>query len=374
MARKGENIYKRKDGRWEGRYIVGRKPNGQAKYASVYGKGYLEVKEKLDKRKGDRFRSLPSCQLTVKLMLEMWLSMRVTDIKESSYQRYITLIEKHILPYLGKIRIQSLTAEILTDYIKTLRKNGRLDGKGGLAEKTVSDVFAILKSALKQVGRKYAVDGSLFDVKAPTVRTKRVETLGDWECEVLSRSILQNPDLSGAAYLLALNSGLRLGEICGLRWSDISYPERTLTVNRTVLRLKNGLRTQLTVQTPKTEASLRTIPLTAEILSFLAKLRNNAPEDAFILTGRRMQPMEPRTLQYRFQAALKSNGLKRHTFHALRHTFATRAIERGIDAKTVSELLGHSNVSITLQLYVHPTMLHKRKSVEVVSSILPMAV
>lgn len=374
MARKGENIYKRKDGRWEGRYIVGRKPNGQAKYASVYGKGYLEVKEKLDKRKGDRFRSLPSCRLTVKLMLEMWLSMRVTDIKESSYQRYITLIEKHILPYLGKIRIQSLTAETLTEYVKTLRKNGRLDGKGGLAEKTVSDVFAILKSALKQVGRKYAVDGSLFDVKAPTVRTKRVETLGDWECEVLSRSILQNPDLSGAAYLLALNSGLRLGEICGMRWSDISYPDRTLIVNRTVLRLKNGLRTQLTVQTPKTEASLRTIPLTAEILSFLAKLRNNAPEDAFILTGRRMQPMEPRTLQYRFQAALKSNGLKRHTFHALRHTFATRAIERGIDAKTVSELLGHSNVSITLQLYVHPTMLHKRKSVEVVSSILPMAV
>ena len=181
MARKGENIYKRKDGRWEGRYIVGRKPNGQAKYASVYGKGYLEVKEKLDKRKGDRFRALPSCQLTVKLMLEMWLSLRMTDIKESSYQRYKVVIEKHILPYLGKIRIQNLTAEILSDYIKELMKTGRLDGKGGLAEKTVNDIVSILKSALKQVGRKYAVDGSLFDVKAPTVRAKRVETLGDWE-------------------------------------------------------------------------------------------------------------------------------------------------------------------------------------------------
>ena len=373
MARKGENIYKRKDGRWEGRYIVGRKPNGQAKYASVYGKGYLEVKEKLDKRKGDRFRALPSCQLTVKFMLEMWLSLRLTDIKESTRQRYITLIEQHILPYLGKIRIQNLTAEILADYIKELMKTGRLDGKGGLAEKTVTDIVSILKSALKQVGRKYAVDGSLFEVKAPAVRAKRVETLGDWECEVLSRSILRNPDHSGAAYLLALNLGLRLGEICGLRWSDVSFEEMTLTVNRTVLRLKNGLRTQLTVQTPKTETSTRTIPLTAEILSLLAKLRDNAPDEAFILTGSRSLPMEPRTLQYRFQAFLKANGLKRHTFHALRHTFSTRAIERGIDAKTLSELLGHRSVKTTLQLYVHPTMPHKRKIVEAVSSLLPMA-
>ena len=373
MARKGENIYKRKDGRWEGRYIVGRKPNGQAKYASVYGKGYLDVKEKLDKRKGDRFRALPSCQLTVKLMLEMWLSLRLTDIKESSYQRYKVVIEKHILPYLGKIRIQNLTAEILSDYLKELMKTGRLDGKGGLAEKTVNDIVSILKSALKQVGRKYAVDGSLFDVKTPAVRTKRVETLGDWECEVFSRSVLQNPDLSGAAYLLALNFGLRLGEFCGLRWSDVSFQEKTLTVSRTVLRLKNGLRTELTVQTPKTETSMRTIPLTAEFLSLLAKLRDKAPDEAYILTGRRTLPMEPRTLQYRFQAFLQANGLKRHTFHALRHTFSTRAIERGIDAKTLSELLGHRNVKTTLQLYVHPTMPHKRKIVEAVSSILPMA-
>ena len=374
MARKGENIYKRKDGRWEGRYIVGRRENGKARYASIYGKGYLEVKEKLDKRKGDRFKSMPSCQLTVKIILDMWLSLRLTDIKESTYQRYVTLIQLHILPYLGKIRINCLTAEILTDYIKKLLKSGRIDGRGGLAEKTVNDVVSILKSALKQVGRKYAVDGSLFDVRMPVIRKRRVETLGDWECEALSRSILAKPDLNGAAYLLALNYGLRLGEICGLKWSDISFAERTLTVNRTVLRLKNGMRTQLTVQTPKTETSARTIPLTVEMLMLLNKLRNSAPEDAYLLTGKRMLPMEPRTLQYRFKSFLKSLGLKDHHFHALRHTFATRSIEKGFDAKTLSEMLGHRNVKTTLQLYVHPTMLHKRKIVEAVSSILPMAV
>ena len=374
MARKGTNIYKRKDGRWEGRCIIGRKPDGKARYAYVYGKGYTEVKEKLDKRKGEQFRALPRCQLTVRLILEVWMSLRLTDIKESTYQRYTLLIQKHILPYLGNIRINSLTAETLSEYIKNLMKKGRLDRQGGLAEKTVNDVVSILKSALKLAARKYAVDINLFDVKAPTVRQKRVETLGDLECEVLTRRVLGNPDLSGAAYLLALNSGLRLGEICGLRWSDISFAERTLTVSRTVLRLKCGMRTQLTVQTPKTESSERVVPLTAGFLTVLRKLRNDAPDEAYILTGRRAQPMEPRTLQYRFQAFLKASDLKRHTFHALRHTFATRAIEKGIDAKTLSELLGHQNVKTTLQLYVHPTMVHKRRIVEAVSSILPVAV
>ena len=373
MARKGENIYKRKDGRWEGRYIVGRKPNGQARYASVYGKGYQETKEKLEKRKGDRFRALPRCQLTVKLMLEIWLPQRMADIKESTYQRYTLLIQMHILPYLGNVRINCLTAETLLTYIKELQKSGRLDGRGGLSPKTVNDVVCVLKSALKLVGRKYAVNGELFEVKAPSVHAKRVETLGARECAALSQSIQAKPDLNGAAYLLALNTGLRLGEVCGLKWSDISFGEQTLTVNRTVLRLKAGMRTQLTVQTPKTETSVREIPLTAPMLSFLARLRNGAAEDAYILTGKRV-PMEPRTLQYRFQAFLRDQGMKRHHFHSLRHTFATRSIEKGVDAKTLSEMLGHRSVKTTLQLYVHPTMLHKRRIAEAVSSFLPVAV
>jgi len=374
VSRKGENIYKRKDGRWEGRYIIGRKPNGQARYASVYGRGYQETKEKLEKRKGDRFRSLPRCQLTVKLMLDLWLSQRASDIKESTYQRYTFLIQMHILPYLGKVRINCLTAETLSTYIKQLQKSGRLDRRGGLSPKTINDVVCVLKSALKLVGRKYAVSGDLFDVKAPAVRAKKVETLGDRECELLTQSVLTKPDLNGAAYLLALNTGLRLGEVCGLKWADISFRESTLTVNRTVLRLKNGTRTQLTVQTPKTENSVREIPLTAQMIAFLSRLRNGASEESYVLTGRRT-PMEPRTLQYRFQAFMKNHGMKgRHHFHSLRHTFATRSIERGVDAKTLSEMLGHRNVRTTLQLYVHPTLRHKRQIAEAVSSFLPMAV
>lgn len=374
MARKGENIYKRKDGRWEGRYIVGRKPSGQARYSSVYARSYQEVKEKLAKRKGDRLRSMPSCQLTVRYALEAWLSLRLPDIKESTHQRYVLLIQMHIHPYLGDIRISNLTAEMLSGYIQSLLKNGRLNKPGGLAKKTVNDIVSVLKSALKLAARKYAVDPGLFDVKAPTVQQKPVETLEEWECELLSRSVLRNPTLSGAAYLVSLNTGLRLGELCGLRWVDLSGVERILAVNRTVLRLKNGSQTELTVQPPKTAASRRKLPITARLLSLLVMLRNGAPDDAYILSGSRMRPMEPRTLQYRFKAYLKANGLKHHTIHALRHTFATRSIERGVDPKTLSEILGHKNVKTTLQLYVHPTMQYKRQAMEAVSSILPMVV
>lgn len=373
MAKRGENIYKRKDGRWEGRYIIGRKPSGQARYASVYGKSYRDVKELLDQKKGERFRSLPSCGLTMRVLLENWLSLRATEVKASSFQRYETLIEKHILTRLGGIRVNCLTTEVLVSFIKDLQENGRLDGGGGLSDKTISDIMCILRSAIRLAARKYAIrDETLFDVKAPTARQKRVETLGELECEALTRYVLEEPDLFGAAYLLALGFGLRLGEICGLKWSDINFQEKELAVKRTVLRVKCGRYTQLTVQTPKTETSARVIPLTAEILKLLSEVRNTHSDETYILTGSKIRPQDPRTLQYRFHRFLQLHGLRDHNFHTLRHTFATRSIEKGFDAKTLSEILGHKNVKTTLQLYVHPTMTNKRKIVEAISP-LPVA-
>lgn len=373
MAKRGENIYKRKDGRWEGRYIIGRKPTGQTRYASVYGKSYRDVKEKLDRKKGDRLRSLPACSMTVRVIMEMWLSLRSADVKESSYQRYKMLIDKHILPRLGGIRLSSLTVNILSDFITTLLKRGRTDGHGGLSVKTVSDILCVFRSALRMAGKKYAVDASLFDVKTPSPRAKPIGTFSEEECAVLTRLVMDAPDLSGAAYLLGLNCGLRIGEVCGLKWDDIDFEKRELAVNRTVLRIKNGTRTEVVVQTPKTESSVRVIPLTAEMLLFLSRLKNTRSRDAYILSGC-SRPLEPRALQYRFRVFLKRSGLKYRNYHTLRHTFATRSIGKGFDAKTLSELLGHKDVKTTLQLYMHPTMLDKRQVVEAVSSMLPMVV
>lgn len=371
MARKGENIYKRKDGRWEGRYIIGRKSNGQARYASVYGRSYREVKDDLERKKGERFRNLPNCSLTVKALLELWLSLRSTEIKASSYQHYQTLILGQIVPRLGSIRVSDLTAETISGFIRELMDHGRLDGKGGLSGSTISGIVCILRSAIRLAGKKYAVrDTSLFDVKGPKLQQVRTGTLSGSECEALAHCVMAEPDLSGAAYLLALGFGLRLGELCGLKWSDIHFAEKELTVNRTVLRVKTGNRTQLVEQDPKTENAVRVIPLTAEMLALLSRLRGSTGDDAFLLTGKK-KPMEPRTLQKRFQRFMAEHGLRRVHLHTLRHTFATRSIERGFDAKTVSELLGHKSVKTTLQLYVHPSMQHKREIVETVSVLLP---
>ena len=372
MARKGENIYKRKDGRWEGRYIAGRRTDGRARYVSVYGKSYLEVKKVLEVRMGARQRGLPQCSLTVKELLELWLSLRMTTIKESSYQRYLLLIKKHILPILGGMQVKNLTANTLSGFIRELTTSRRLDGKGGLSPKMTGDVVCVLKSALRFAGRRYAiVDPELLEVKAPTITRKTPETLSDRECEILSRSVMAAPDLNGAAYLLALNTGLRLGKLCGLKWEDISFPEQSLTVRRTTLRIKDGTGTELVTQDPKTESSERIVPLPHHLLRFLAGFRQAAPDCAYIFTGTD-KPMEPRTLQYRFKSFLKGLGLRDCHVHTLRHTFATRFIEAGYDAKTLSEILGHKNVKTTLQLYVHPSMQRKREAVEAISTLLPM--
>lgn len=368
MSKKGENIYKRKDGRWEGRYISGRKPDGSAKHTSIYGKSYREVKALLEKRKGDKPWSASPSTLTVKNLMNAWLAMRVTMVKESSYQRYETLINCHILPLLGGIRVNCLSVEIMADFILKLQKEGRLDGHGGLSEKSVCDILCVLRSALRLAGRNYAVNTeALFDVKAPVARQTRVETLGNAEYEALTRSILADPDIYGVAYLLALNLGLRIGEICGLKWSDIDFTESLLYVNRTAIRIRSGTHTRLTVQTPKTESASREIPIPGELLALLLQLKTTRSPDVFILTGSKTIPQEPRTLHARFKRYLKEHGMRSMRFHALRHTFATRCIERGYDAKTLSELLGHKNVKTTLQLYVHPSLLHKREVVEAVA-------
>lgn len=368
MARKGENIYKRSDGRWEGRYIRGRKPDGRAQYGSIYGKTYTEVRERLKTLKAEKEPKQKRCPLTVKELLDLWLESRQRKVKASSYARYVVLVEGHILPEMGRCSVNSLTAKKLSSYIEYLLQHGRLDGRGGLSAKTVSDIVIIFKSALRLAKKHYSLpDPELLEVEAPAFHQRRVETLGDHETARLSDAVLAAPDLSGAAYLLCLNTGLRLGELCALKWSDFDFTEGTLRVGRTALRRKEGGRTLLAVQSPKSESSRRIIPLTAQMLNLFSSLRGSASDDVYILT-QTSSPMEPRTMQYRFHSFLKRHRLRSHNFHALRHTFATRCIARGADAKTLSEILGHSNVKTTLQLYVHPGMELKRTYIAAAST------
>lgn len=367
MPKRGENIYKRRDGRWEGRFICARKPNGQAVYRSIYGKTYAEVKNQLNlKRQQSVSLALQSCDMTVKDLMTAWITANAHSIKESSYTRYALLVEKHILPQLGELAVQKLTAETLQAFLDQKLISGRLDGTGGLSIKTVNDIYVIIKSALKRANRfnNFAVEQVFAEVKAPQVKQPKISVFGPQTSAMMVHNIYENPDISKVSYLLCMETGIRLGELCGLRWSDIDFREGILKIRRTVLRLNFDGRTKLAVQTPKSVCSEREIPLTVEMLSRLKSVRGNISEDAFILTGLNTRPMEPRTMQYRFYSFQKKLGLRPQGFHTLRHTFATRCVECGMDAKSLSELLGHSNIKTTLQMYVHPSMEQKRQYLE----------
>lgn len=375
MPRRGENIYKRKDGRWEGRYMTYEHSGTQKKYRSIYGKTYSEVKHQLFIcKQNEQIQSTPECKLTVSELMENWLAKKKTRVKPSSYYRYQALIRLHILPQLGTTKVNDLNAEMLEDFVSDKIVKGRVDGCGGLSAKTVNNIVIIIKSALSMARIRFSLKdcGNISAFSAPTVTQVKIETLGETDVNRISAIASTTADISEASVLLCLNTGLRLGELCGLRWSDIDVANNTLTVSRTVQRVNFGGYTALTLQDPKTKHSARTIPLPEEMTSFLIKLKGNTQSTTYVLTGADA-PLDPRTMQYRFHAFLKRNNITRQSFHSLRHTFASRCIEAGMDAKCLCELLGHSNIKTTLQLYVHPSMKQKRAYLSEVCTLSKLA-
>ena len=187
------------------------------------------------------------------------------------------------------------------------------------------------------------------------------------ELQKLALFCINHPSPLNVGILLALNTGLRLGEICALRWSDLDFANRTLKINRTVQRVNMGGKTALTVGEPKTERSKRTVTVPADMMKLLTAMYERSAKHGYIFGARPDCPLEPRTCQRHFKSVLKSCGLKDRNFHVTRHTFATRCVEKGGDVRTLSELLGHANIQTTLRLYVHPSEEHKRQLVEQIS-------
>ena len=372
MPRRGMNIYKRKDGRWEGRYLTYK--NGAKKYISVYGKTYAGVKEKLLIAKQNAVISqtadnLPDCNLTVENLFAKWLREKTPLIKPSSYIRYKGLLDTHLLPALGKCPLNMLTAQKITGFLQEKMQSGRLDKKGGLAAKTIADILCLIKSAVKMAVRDFNLPqaAAILAMRPPApVRSRKPEILNENECISLSREIMQKQSLEATAILFCLNTGLRLGEVCALRWSDIDYEAKILTVSQTVQRVTREGKSVLLLQSPKTEAGKRTIPLTAEIILMLQK-RQQKHQKEYVFGSHK--PLEPRTLQYRFTSLLKKCNIRKRNFHTLRHTFASRFIALGGNVKSLSEILGHANVRTTMQLYVHPSLEQKRADMELVNTM-----
>ena len=368
MCKRGENIYKRKDNRWEGRYYI-IQPDGTKKYISIYAKSYNEIKERLSVCKEQARQNtlnLPKCRLTVQNLLTDWLAAKRDTVKLSSFLRYEMLIKNQLIPELGNIRLDKLTTKKLSAFIQQKQQAGLLDKQGGLSAKTITDMLFIIKSAFKMAAVQYDLPqaAAIAEIKAPNCQQRPVETFSDYEVKIICQRILQRPQTGNLAILLALNTGLRLGEVCALQWHDIDFNSQTLHIRRNVQRATIKGKSQLLVQTPKSQSSQRVIPLTAEILLLLKRLQNVVGSD-YVFGG--VRPLEPRTLQYRLAYLLKECNIRKRNFHILRHTFATRFIAAGADVKSLSEILGHAKVNITMQLYVHPTMAQKRANMETIN-------
>ena len=347
MARRGENIYKRKDGRWEGRYKCGYSGN-KAKYRSVYAHTYQEVKEKLQKLKS-AVNYVSSGKRTVGELCMEWLTAIRLRVKKSTYACYQLKVNKYILPVFGGLAYDKLTVNVVHEFIDNKLKQG-------LSAKYISDIIIVFKSMSKYVSRVHGYANLLENVILPKKEKHEMKLLSKVEQEKLCRFIFDKPNNTKLGVMISYYLGLRIGEVCGLKWLDIDFERKILKVQRTVQRIYENGFTTLIIDTPKSRSSVREIPLPNFLIEVLKKFK--ADDNAFVLS-KTDKPVEPRVVQYRFKAMLKKVNLPSINYHSLRHMFATNCIALGFDVKTLSEILGHSSIETTLNLYVHSSM--KRK-------------
>lgn len=371
MPKRGENIRKRKDNRWEGRYIQCYDINGKAKYKSVYAKSYLEVKRKLveiNDKSSKNALPLKEQALSFREVLYLWLDNNKLKLREQTYAKYMYLIESHILPQIGLRKLNEIDCTYINHFLSEKSKCGRLDGKGGLSPSYIKTIAFIMSSALKFAAENGYCASFNGEIAQPVKRAKELDILSVTEQTKLERYVLSNIDDKKIGILLSLYMGLRIGEVCGLKWEDVDFLNGTLHVRHTVERIKNlnanldDSKTILVLGETKTISSNRTIPIPSNMLLLLKKYKQK--NNLFILRGSTYDYTDPRTYQYSFHKILQKCNLRDINYHALRHTFATRCVESGMDIKSLSEILGHASVNITLNTYVHSSLDHKRNQLE----------
>ncbi len=379
MPRRGENIYKRKDGRWEARYIKGH-TNRKAKYGYIYARTYKEVKEKLCKISGtvgefkeqstDISAIKKQCKASFKEVALEWIETIKPQLKKSSIVKYTNVLSTYLFPYFGESTIEDITKEDIANYSNTLLFSGGQKGNG-LSPGTVNSVISVLKGIFgyaSQHEKLLVADIGRFSVKQPQ---KLMHILSLTEQQKLDSFLNENLTPVNLGILLCMYTGIRIGEICALKWEDISFDEQCLNINKTMQRIQNKennqKKTSILVSGPKSESSVRKIPLPDKIFKLLVSAR--CPGNTYFLTGKENTFIEPRTLQNRFKSVIKLCNIKDINFHALRHTFATRCIELGFDVKSLSEILGHASVNITMNRYVHPSMELKQKNMNMLPGL-----
>jgi len=355
MSRRGENIYRRKDGRWEGRV---QKPEGG--YSSIYGKTYMEVKQKKNDFKPSLQlkKSSVNNQNKASQLFENWLEGDLRNrIKSSTFESYFYCIKKYIIPYFASAQNNRITAQQIELFINHVQS---LD----ISDSYKNKIISIFKVALKEILRNSIHCKQLTNIiNVHKTGYVPIQVFSIKEQQQIELEILKTEDKRSLGVLLCFYTGIRLGELCALKWKNINIDESAMTIIETVSRIKDfnemGSKTNLVIGSPKSANAIRKIPIPKFLMDLLLQnLNKTEDEENYILTGSD-KPFDPRKYQRLFKKILKNAEVKERKFHTIRHTFATRALEMGIDIRTLSEILGHSSVLITLNVYSHSLMEHK---------------
>lgn len=297
--------------------------------------------------------------ITFEKVAEAWKADKVQFVKRSTYAAYSLIIANHLNPYFGSTA--DITEENVQKFVLT-----KLDG--GLSQKSVKDMLIVLKMILKFGVKHQHWEYRDICTRFPTERERQeIEVLSRSNQKLIMKHVRENFTFMNLGIYICLSSGLRIGEVCALTWDDLDTENGLIQVRKTIQRIYmvegTERHTELIIDTPKSRNSIRNIPMTKELLRMIKPLKKVMNGCFYVLTNS-PQPVEPRTYRNHYKSLIKKLGIPKLKFHGLRHSFATRCIESRCDYKTVSVLLGHSNISTTLNLYVHPNMEQKQKCVE----------
>ena len=369
------NLRKRKDGRWEGRYTAGRDPEtGRAIYKNVLGKTQAEAKAKL-KQAIEEAKGLDAAKVgryTVGQWMEVWFEHYAkVKVRPSSHQTYCGYIDNHIKPNIGKIPLEKLTSLELQKFYKKLLEKGRVDRleskhqAKGLSPKTVRNLHQIIASAMKLAKEQRLILADPTEGCAlPRLEHREMQTLPVEQLQ----SFLREAKDSGMfeLYYLELATGLRRGELLGLKWEDIDLERGDLRVRRQIARINGEV-----VEAPlKTKNAYRTLPLAEDTVSILLEQKEKVGGSPWVFPSPTGGPISPDSVLHMLHRVLKRAGLPRIRFHDLRHTFATLALQNGVDVKTVSGMRGHFSAEFTLDTYAHVTTASQRQAAKTMGSVL----
>jgi integrase len=298
-------------------------------------------------------------QKTISEIVFLWKTDKKQYVKKSSFSAYMLLLENHLIPVFGS-KYDIDETEVQAFVLQKLEH--------GLSQKTVKDILIVLKMILKFGAKNKWMDYRPLDIQFPTERTRQnMEVLSRAHQKKMMQHIQEHFTFRNLGVYICLCTGMRIGEVCALNWEDVDTDNGIINIRRTIQRIyiiEGDIRkTEVILDTPKTKNSIREVPMNKELLKMLKPIKKIVNPSFYVLTND-AKPTEPRTYRTYYKNLMKELDMPELKFHGLRHSFATRCIESKCDYKTVSVLLGHSNISTTLNLYVHPNLEQKKKAID----------